>query len=106
MSSASRGLALREGLERLLVRVGRIRPRVEPRRGPQAGKFGDPIPRTPTIAHGPKACSDPASRRSQRGSAERRGPQQLAALVVMAHVTRTSRGLPGLELSAPRKPAW
>ena len=42
MSSASRGLAPRDGLERLLVKMGRTGPLVEPRRGPQAGKSGDP----------------------------------------------------------------
>ena len=41
MSSASRGLALREGLECLLVKMGRTGPLAEPRRGPQAGKSGD-----------------------------------------------------------------
>ena len=42
MSSASRGLAPREGLGRLLVKTGHTGTRVEPRRGPQAGKSGDP----------------------------------------------------------------
>ena len=42
MSSASRGLAPREDLECLLVKVGRTGPLVEPRCGPQAGKSGDP----------------------------------------------------------------
>ena len=42
MSSTSRGLAPREGLESLLVKMGRTGPRAEPRRGPQAGKSGDP----------------------------------------------------------------
>ena len=42
MSSASRGLAPREGLECLLMKMGRTRPLVEPCRGPQAGKSGDP----------------------------------------------------------------
>ena len=42
MSSPSRGLAPREGLECLLVKMGRTGPLVEPRRGPQAGKSGDP----------------------------------------------------------------
>ena len=32
----------REGLEYLLVEMGRTRPLEEPRRGPQAGKSGDP----------------------------------------------------------------
>ena len=42
MSSTSRGLAPREGLECLLVKMGRTGPLVEPRRGPQAGKSRDP----------------------------------------------------------------
>ena len=42
MSSASRGLAPRDGLGCLLVKMGRMGPLGEPRRGPQAGKSGDP----------------------------------------------------------------
>ena len=42
MSSASRGLAPREGLESLLVKVGRMGPLTEPRRGTPAGKTGGP----------------------------------------------------------------
>ena len=42
MSSAKQGLAPREGLECLLVKMCRTRPLVEPRHGPQAGKSGDP----------------------------------------------------------------
>ena len=42
MSSALRGLAPREGLECLLVKMGRTGPLVEPRCGPQAGKSWDP----------------------------------------------------------------
>ena len=42
MSPTSQGLAPREGLECLLVKVSRTRPLQEPRRGPQAGKSGDP----------------------------------------------------------------
>ena len=42
MSSALQGLAPREGLEHLLVKMGRTGPLAEPRRGPQAGKSGDP----------------------------------------------------------------
>ena len=41
-SAAEKGNAPREGLERLLVKTGHTGPRVEPRRGPQAGKSGDP----------------------------------------------------------------
>ena len=42
MSSASRGLAPREGLECLLVKMSRTGPLVGPCRGPQADKSGDP----------------------------------------------------------------
>ena len=42
MSSAPRGLALREGLELELMQMGRVGPPLEPRRRPQAGKSGDP----------------------------------------------------------------
>ena len=42
MSPTSRGLAPREGLECLLVKMGRTRPLAEPCRGPQTGKSGDP----------------------------------------------------------------
>ena len=42
MSSASRGLAPREGLELELMKMGRAGPLLEPRRRPQAGKSGDP----------------------------------------------------------------
>ena len=49
MSSPSRGLAPREGLECLLVKTGRTGPRVEPRRGSKAGKSGDPRSQDPDI---------------------------------------------------------
>ena len=55
MSSTSRGLAPREGLECLLVKMGHMGPLAELRRGPQAGKSGDPNSRMPTVAPGPKA---------------------------------------------------
>ena len=42
MSFALRGLAPREGLEYLLVKMGRTGTHAEPRPGPQAGKSGDP----------------------------------------------------------------
>ena len=42
MSSASRGLAHREGLEWLLVKMDHTRLLDEPRPGPQAGKSGYP----------------------------------------------------------------
>ena len=42
MSSAPRGLAPREGLGSVLMKMGRAGPPFEPRRRPQAGKSGDP----------------------------------------------------------------
>ena len=42
MSSTSRGLAPREGLDSLLVKMGHTGLLAQPRRGPQAGKSGDP----------------------------------------------------------------
>ena len=42
MSSVSQGLAPHEGLGCLLVKMGRSGPPAELRRGPQAGKYGDP----------------------------------------------------------------
>ena len=42
MSFASRGSTPRNGLECLLMKMGRTRPLVEPRTSPQAGKSGHP----------------------------------------------------------------
>ena len=42
MSTAPRGLAPREGLGFVLVKMGRAGPPFEPHRRPQAGKSGDP----------------------------------------------------------------
>ena len=42
MSSAPRGLAPREGLGSVLMKMGRAGPPFEPCRRPQAGKSGDP----------------------------------------------------------------
>ena len=42
MLSASQGLAPREGLDSLLMKMGRTCLPAKPRRGPQAGKSGDP----------------------------------------------------------------
>ena len=42
MLSAPRGLAPREGLDCLLVKMGHTGPLAEPRHGPQAVKSGDP----------------------------------------------------------------
>ena len=42
MSSASRGLAPREGLDSLLMKMGHTGLLAKPHRGPQAAKSGDP----------------------------------------------------------------
>ena len=62
MSSASRGLAPREGLEHWLMKMGRTRPLVEPRPGPQAGKSGYPRSQDADSSPGPKVRSCLASR--------------------------------------------
>ena len=49
--------------------------------GHRQASLGTPVPRTSTVAPGPKARSGLASRRGQRASAERRGPPKPAALV-------------------------
>ena len=41
----------REGLECLLVKMGRMGPLVEPRHGPQAGKSGDPRSQNADTSH-------------------------------------------------------
>ena len=80
MSSASRGLAPSEGLDCLLVKVGRTGPLVEPCRGPQAGKSGDP--HSQNADSSPRAQGAPglglAGKRRGKGEAPR--PQQPAAL--------------------------
>ena len=74
MPSASWGLAPHEGLECLLVKMGRTGPLAEPRRGLQAGKYGYPSSQDADSSPEPKARSNLASRRSQRASVERRRP--------------------------------
>ena len=80
MSSAPRGLAPREGLELGLMMMGRTGLLVSHAAGRRQASLGTPVPRTLTVAPGPKAGPGLASRRSQRSSTER-GPQKPAALV-------------------------
>ena len=54
MSSASRGLAPREGLVCLLMKMGRTRPLVDHAVGCRQASLGTPVPRTPTVAPGPR----------------------------------------------------
>ena len=74
MSSASRGLALREGLECLLVKMGHTRPLNEPHPGPQAGKSG--YPRSQDADSSPGAQGAPGLGRAGRrkGKSKCRGP--------------------------------
>ena len=58
MSSAPRGLAPREGLERWLMKMGRTRLLVGHALGRRQASLGTPVPRTPTVAPGPKARSE------------------------------------------------
>ena len=81
MSSALRGLAPREGLGCLLMKLGRTTCWLSHAAGRRQASLGTPVPRMPPVAPGPKARSDLASRRSQRASAEHHGPQHPAALV-------------------------
>ena len=55
MSFASRGSAPREGLECLLVKMGRIGRWWTPAVDRRQESLGTPIPRMPTIAPGPRA---------------------------------------------------
>ena len=65
MSSASRGLAPREGLEYVSMNMGHTRPLPEPHRRPQAGKSGDP--RSQNADSSPRAQGAP-----ELGLAEKR----------------------------------
>ena len=81
MLSASRGLDPREGLGCLVDEYGPYGLLLVHAVGRRQASLGTPIPRTPTVAPGPKVRSGLASRRSRRSSAERRGPQKPAASV-------------------------
>ena len=56
MSSASRGLAPREGLDSLLMKMGRTGLLAKPHHGPQAGKSGDPHSQNADRDKGRKWC--------------------------------------------------
>ena len=54
----------------------------------------------------PQESAHVASSLAPRGNRYSAPAGARLALVVMAHVTGTSRGAPRLDLSAPREPAW
>ena len=85
MSSALRGLAPREGLECLLVKMGRTGPLAEPRRGPQVGKPGDPRSQN-TDTYKQKDCSDAIGSQIKRPrSSYHRSIQAARAPYVFSH---------------------
>ena len=75
MSSASRGLAPREGLEFVLVKMGRAGPHFEPRRRPQADKSGDP--RSQNADSSPRVQGAPGLGRAGRRKGKSEAPQAL-----------------------------
>ena len=81
MSSASRGLAPREGLERLLVKTGHTGPLIEPRRGPQVGKSGDPRSQNADSSPRAQGALGLGFAVKPRSSTEHHGPQKPAASV-------------------------
>ena len=80
-SSASRGLAPREGLELLMLKLGRTRPSMEPRRGLQVAKSGFPHSQN-ADSHddqgqaGASGCSVPVSFLVLRRQAGTRSPEE------------------------------
>ena len=64
MSSAPRGLAPREGLELVLMKMGCAGPPFEPRRRTQVGKSGDP--RSQNTDSSPRAHGAPGLSRAER----------------------------------------
>ena len=58
MSSAPRGLAPREGLECWLTKMGRTGPLLSHAAGRSQASLGTPVPKTLTVAPGPKARLD------------------------------------------------
>ena len=68
-------------LDALLMKMGRTACWLSHAAGRRQASLGTPVPRTPTVAPGPKVLSGLASRRSQGSSTEHRGPQKPAASI-------------------------
>ena len=68
-------------LDALLMKMGRTACWLSHAVGRRQASLGTPVPRTPTVAPGPKVCSGLASRRSQGSSTEHRGPPKPMASV-------------------------
>ena len=81
MSSASRGLAPREGLECFVDEDGPYGLLAQPRRGPQVGKSGDPRSRNADSSPRAQGALGLGFAAKPRPSSEHRGPQKPAASV-------------------------
>ena len=115
MSSAPRGLAPREGLELVLMKMGCAGPPFEPHRRPQAGKSGDPHsqdadkaaitsllqPRNPTLLLLPcHSCPVGASSRTMSSTATARRPSSTSPDEVLSS-RQFSRPVLHLQGAAP-----
>ena len=78
-------------LDALLMKMGRTACWLNHAVGRRQASLGTPVPRTPTVAPGPKARPDLASRQSQGSSPEHRGPQNPAASVDAWQLTGRGR---------------
>ncbi len=90
MSSAPRGLAPREGLGFVLVKMGRAGPPFEPHRRPQTGKSGDP--RSQNADSSPRAQGVPRLGRAERRKGKGEAPRALTACGLGHRVVVTGRG--------------
>ena len=80
MSSAPRGLAPREGLGSVLMKMGRAGPPFEPCRRPQAGKSRDP--RSQNADGSPRAQGVSGLGRVERRKGKGEAPRALTACVL------------------------
>ena len=77
MSSAPRGFAPREGLELVLMKMGRTGPLLEPRCRLQAGKSG--YPRSQNADSSPRAQGVPGLGLAEKRRGKRKAPRGLTA---------------------------
>ena len=80
LSSAPQGLAPREGLELVLMKMGRAGPPFEPCRGSQAGKSGDS--RSQNANSSPRAQGAPGLGRAERRKGKCEASRALTACVL------------------------
>ena len=102
VSSASRGLAPREGLELLMPKVDRTRPSMEPRRGPQAGKSGYPHSQNTDISPRAQGALGLGCEAKPKGKGE--APRALIACGLGRRVAIDGTRAPPLPHALPRQP--